>query len=135
MVLLMAGRLTPLGVFLKWIVVPASLGAIGYFLVGPRVDSDVAKKIQKKVGEVTGQKPATTDPESGSGEGASDEQPSSKFAAPEVDVTVTALNTRPTTTTRKKRKKRRKPPTESTAPSEPSVAPPPSDGGAATTPG
>lgn len=129
MVLLMAGRLTPLGVFLKWIAVPVSLGAIGYFLVGPRVDTDVAKKIQKKVGEVTGQKP--TDPDPGSEEDKPEEQPSSKFAAPEVDVTVTALNSRPTTTTRKKRKKRRKPPTESSAPSEPSVAPPPSDGGAA----
>lgn len=129
MVLLMAGRLTPLGVFLKWIVVPASLGAIGYFLVGPRVDTDVAKKIQKKVGEVTGQKPTTADPEPSD---EPEEQPTSKFAPPEVDVTVTALNTRPTTT-KKKRRKRRKPPTESTAPSEPSVAPPPSDGGAAPT--
>lgn len=130
MVLLMAGRLTPLGVFLKWIVVPASLGAIGYFLVGPRVDSDVAKKLQKKVGEVTGQKSSTDDPESSSEEDKPEEQPTSKYAAPEVDVTVTALNSRPTTT-KKKRKKRRKPTTESSAPSEPSVAPPPSDGGAA----
>ena len=131
----MAGRLTPLGVFLKWVLVPVSLGAIGYFLVGPRVDGKVAKEFKDKMNQVTGGKPAEAPAEGESSEEEpEEEQPSSKFAPPEVDVTVTALNTRPTTT-RKKRRKRRTPPKETT--SEPSVAPPPAGGGTAepTTPG
>lgn len=123
----MAGRLTPLGVFLKWVLVPVSLGAIGYFLVGPRVDGKMAKEFKDKMNQVTGNKPAST-PEEGepSEEEPEEEQPSSKYAPPEVDVTVTALSSRPTTT-KKKRRKRRTPPSEST--SEPSVAPPSASGG------
>lgn len=126
----MAGRLTPLGVFLKWVVVPISLGAVGYFLVGPRVDSKVAKEITDKVNEVTGNVPKTDEPEEGE---ESDEQPTSKFAPPEVDVTVTALNTRPTTTRRQRRRRATPTPTPS-APAEPVVAPPPSSGGGEATP-
>ncbi len=122
----MASRLTPFGVVLKWILVPVSLGAIGYFLVGPRVDGNVAKEIQKKVSEVRGGalNPDESDPENPEGD---EEVPKSRFTPPELDVTVSALNTRPTTT-RKKRRRRTQTPT-STAPSSPSVAPPPADGG------
>jgi hypothetical protein len=120
----MAGRLTPLGFFLKWIVVPVSLGAIGYFLVGPRVE--IPKELESKVREVTGQggKPPTLqatnedEPESN--------KPEKTFAAPEVDVTVTALN-KPT---KPKRKKRRRRPTVTTpSQSEPSAPEPPANGG------
>lgn len=126
----MAGRLTPLGVFLKWVVVPVSLGAVGYFLIGPRVDSKVAKEITDKVSEVTGNAMGDGDP--AEGEAAPEESPSSKFAPPEVDVTVTALNSRPTTT---RRRRRRAPSTPQTStPSQPVVAPPPSSGGETTAP-
>lgn len=124
----MAGRLTPLGVFLKWVVVPVSLGAAGYFLVGPRVDGKMAKEITDKMNEVTGNVP-TTDESGEPPEGAEpDEQPTSRFTPPEVDVTVTALNTRPTNT-RRQRRRRAAPVSQPAAPAEPVVAPPPSSGG------
>ncbi|HWD38053.1 MAG TPA: hypothetical protein VG944_04340 [Fimbriimonas sp.] len=33
----MRPRLTPLGLVLKWLIVPVLVGAIGYFLIGPRI--------------------------------------------------------------------------------------------------
>ncbi|MBS1716717.1 MAG: hypothetical protein JSS72_03165 [Armatimonadetes bacterium] len=30
-------RLSPLGIFLKWLVAPAVLGLLGYFLLGPAI--------------------------------------------------------------------------------------------------
>ncbi len=33
----MALELTPLGKFVKWILVPVSLGAIGFYILGPKV--------------------------------------------------------------------------------------------------
>ena len=33
-------RLTPLGLFAKWVVLPAGLAALGYFVVGPTLGSD-----------------------------------------------------------------------------------------------
>lgn len=121
----MASRLSPLGIVVKWIVVPISLGAIGYFLVGPRVESKVPQGVKDKVREVAnGQEFAEDKPN------ADEDKPTRQFAEPEVDVTVTALNTREDRP-KKKRRKRRKPPAETTAPSAPvePAGPPPSDGG------
>jgi len=126
----MASRLTPLGIILKWIVVPASLGAIGYFLVGPRVESQVPKELKEKALEVVNSgKPTTTVSNSPAQEV---EKPTRSFAEPEVDVSVTAINNRPKKTKRKRR--RRKPPTESTAPSAPPAETPSGGGGAEPTP-
>ena len=47
----MGRRLTPLGMVLKWLLVPAALGAAGYFLVGPEIGkSELATKVGKRFG-------------------------------------------------------------------------------------
>jgi hypothetical protein len=120
----MAGRLTPLGFVLKWIVVPVSLGAIGYFLVGPRVE--IPKDIEDKVRKVAGN-PGTLEADNPEETQAEEDKPEKTFSAPEVDVTVTALNNRP----KPKRKKRRRRTTTVQAPSQEQPAPeaPTGDGG------
>ncbi|MBC8066175.1 MAG: hypothetical protein H7Y17_15190 [Chlorobia bacterium] len=121
----MASRLSPLGIVVKWIVVPISLAAIGYFLVGPRVESKVPQGVKDKVREVAnGQEAPAEEPN------AEEDKPARQFTEPEVDVTVTALNTRENRP-KKKRRKRRKPPAETTAPSGPiePAGPPPGNGG------
>jgi hypothetical protein len=125
----MASRLTPLGILLKWIVVPASLGAIGYFLVGPRVDSQVPKEIKDRMLEVS----RNTEPQTTASNDKPEEvdKPLHNFAEPEVDVSVTALNSKPKKQKRKRR--RRKPPTATTTPSAP-IPDAPSGGGSADPP-
>jgi hypothetical protein len=124
----MASRLTPLGFFVKWIFVPLSLGAVGYFLVGPRVESEVPQ-LKEQMQKATGGEQPEAEP--------NDEEkpvtvPAHNFSEPQVDVTVTALNTRERPK-KEKRRRRAKPPAEKTTPSsEPSVSPPavgPGDGG------
>ena len=122
----MGSKLTPLGMVIKWFIVPLSLGAIGYYMVGPRVESKVPAELRERVQEVTGQKSPDTSPEQES------EKPKRDFSEPQVDVTVTALNTR-RETPKRKRKRRRRPTTTTTAPVQTptvpvSAEPPPSTG-------
>jgi len=118
----MATRLTPLGMLIKWFIVPLVLCAIGYFLVGPRVEekvpTDVKDNLRKVAGTVKSQRTADS------------EQPKKSYAAPEVDVTVTALNTRQDKPKKKRRRRSRTTTKPAIAPSPapevaPSVAPPP----------
>ena len=47
----MATRLTPLGLILKWLIVPAALGTAGYFLIGPEIGkNETAIKAAQRVG-------------------------------------------------------------------------------------
>jgi hypothetical protein len=131
----MASRLTPLGFIVKWIVAPLSLGAVGYFLVGPRVESQVPKELKEQVQKVAGS--TQNEPEA---EPVDEDKPTAgpthNFSEPQVDVSVTALNTRQTRPKKKRRRKRAKPPVVNTAPAgEPAVSPPPPDGGGAADPG
>jgi hypothetical protein len=41
----MEGRLTPLGLILKWVVVPVAIALIGYLLIGPNLGKDVLKRL------------------------------------------------------------------------------------------
>ena len=93
----MANRLTPLGMVLKWLIAPIVIGAIGYYLVGPRVESKVTPDLIKTISPGTGAKPdpEETDPKT----------VQRTFSAPEVDVTVTALNKRDDRPKRRKRKR------------------------------
>ena len=118
----MATRLTPLGMLIKWFIVPLVLCAIGYFLVGPRVEekvpNDVKDNLRKVAGTVDSQKTADSD------------NPKKSYAAPEVDVTVTALNSRQDKPKKKRRRRSRTTTRASSAPSAapavaPEVAPPP----------
>lgn len=43
-------RLTPLGQFTKWVIAPAALAALGYFVVGPTLGTD--PKLRDKVQSV-----------------------------------------------------------------------------------
>src|SRR5687768_18595127 len=102
----MASRLTPLGFLVKWIFVPLSLGAVGYFLVGPRVESQVPKELRDQVQKVAGSNQEPVEPE----EDKPITAPTHNFTAPEIDVTVTALNSRETRPKKKRRRRRTKPP-------------------------
>ncbi len=42
----MQGRLTPLGVFLKWILIPGALAAVGYFVLGPRIGKGIFERVK-----------------------------------------------------------------------------------------
>lgn len=49
----MRGRkLTPLGVIAKWLAVPALCGALGFYVIGPRV-TQVAPRLADRVAEAT----------------------------------------------------------------------------------
>lgn len=121
----MASRLTPLGFLVKWIVVPLSLGAVGYLFVGPRVDGKVANEIKDQVQKVTGTGDDKAPPED---EDKPLNVPAHNFTEPQIDVTVTALNTRQNKPKKKRRRKRPKPPVENpSGGTEPSITAPPSD--------
>jgi hypothetical protein len=117
----MATRLTPLGMLIKWFIVPLVLCAIGYFLVGPRVEEKVPTDVKDNLRKVAGTVDSKNEPET--------DKPKKSYAAPEVDVTVTALNTRQEKPKKKRRRRTRTTPktsTPSSAPeAAPSVAPPP----------
>jgi hypothetical protein len=120
----MANRLTPLGLVLKWLIAPVAVGTIGYYLVGPRVESKVTPELLDKVRSVSGIKTEK-----------SEEKPEAtqkSFTQPQVDVTVTALKNREESKPRRRRRKRPVTPPVESAPAvpEPTVAPPPpvSDG-------
>jgi len=78
----MATKLTPAGVFAKWVVAPLILVLIGYFLLGPRIGKSMSagasatKDAQEGPANADPPTPATT---------VSTDQPSS---GPDVDVTV-----------------------------------------------
>lgn len=40
----MAGRLSPVGLFTKWVVVPLALAAVGYFIIGPSFGGSASKE-------------------------------------------------------------------------------------------
>ncbi|MEZ0326413.1 MAG: hypothetical protein ACAH95_10945 [Fimbriimonas sp.] len=42
----MQGRLTPLGVFIKWVLIPVALAAIGYFVIGPNIGKGVFERLK-----------------------------------------------------------------------------------------
>jgi hypothetical protein len=58
----MAGRLTPIGWIAKFIVVPAALGALGFYVIGPRIGAiKPAAKVLPGLGGESGT-PAPTEP-------------------------------------------------------------------------
>ena len=42
----MAGRLTPLGLFVKWVLIPLLIACLGYFLLGPSIGSRMAHPLE-----------------------------------------------------------------------------------------
>lgn len=44
----MAAHLTPLGKFVKWVLVPLVLAATGFFFVGPKIGAAIDKKLPSK---------------------------------------------------------------------------------------
>lgn len=109
----MAGRLSPLGIVTKWLLVPGILAVVGYFIIGPRIGDKVLPGGLKKQLEPV----ATTGTQT-----ASVTEPVKTFTAPEVDVSVTpAANTQPKK--KKRRRKKKKPPVTVTAPETPATTP------------
>lgn len=79
----MAARaLTPLGVAAKWLVVPVALGAIGYFLLGPRLGGVVTPSAKTPA---KAEKPGFSAPDVDV-----DSSPASRYAnaSPEVEVSA-----------------------------------------------
>lgn len=78
----MAGKLTPAGVFGKWVIAPALLALFGYLVIGPQVGKSLESV--SKISKSTSSEPANADPPDvntpRAGKG--------KSPAPEVDVTV-----------------------------------------------
>jgi hypothetical protein len=113
----MANRLTPLGMVLKWLIAPIAVGAIGYYLVGPRVDAKVAPDLIKSITPGIEAKPDANEPDP--------KTVQRSFSAPEVDVTVTALNRREERPKRRRRKRASpKVETPAVAPNPVEAAPP-----------
>ena len=77
----MAVKLTPAGVFGKWILAPVVMVLLGYFVVGPRIGKPGATASHDKPSAESG--PPNADPE----DDASSPK-KSKSSGPDVDVTV-----------------------------------------------
>lgn len=45
----MAKGLTPLGIFIKWALIPIALGGIGYYFLGPRIGGPLAQKAANRI--------------------------------------------------------------------------------------
>lgn len=103
----MSNRLTPLGMVLKWLIAPVAVGVIGYYLVGPRVQSKVTPELLKSITPGIEAKPEATEPDP--------KTVQRSFSEPEVDVTVTALNRRDDRPKRRRRA-RSKPKVDQPAP-------------------
>jgi len=115
--------LSPLGKAVKWLIVPALCGAIGYYLIGPRVKDKLPESVKEKVTEAASRTGLTTSraPQTAPDEGG----PKPTFNAPEIDVTVTKLGS-PNDRPKKKKRRKKKPTTESSTSGTP--ASPPSGG-------
>jgi hypothetical protein len=40
------GRLTPFGLFLKWVVAPILLAVVGYLIIGPSIGKDIFERLK-----------------------------------------------------------------------------------------
>lgn len=76
----MAVKLTPAGVFGKWVLAPLALMLLGYFVVGPRIGKPSKSTLHDRASESV---PANADPQ---GDASSPEKSTS--SGPDVDVTV-----------------------------------------------
>ena len=52
----MARQLSGLGIFAKWLVVPAIMGATGYYLIGPRIGGEIPAWIRYSTGRKLGRR-------------------------------------------------------------------------------
>jgi hypothetical protein len=120
----MANGLTPLGMVTKWLIVPVALMAIGYLFVGPRVESKMPELKERVLGTGAERKNKEAEPDPAKTASATPIS-NSKFTAPEVDVSVTALNNRQDPPKRKRRKRKKSAPKTTVVPDAPPVAPPP----------
>lgn len=66
------GRLTPVGAFAKWVLVPLALGVGGFFLLGPRMGK-ILPSFSRQAPAITATPVAETDAKA-------------SYAAPDVDV-------------------------------------------------
>jgi len=82
----MAGKLSPFGVFGKWVIAPALMVLLGYYVVGPRIGKTTKPGTILDSNSTIG--PANADPPAE--EKTSSAKPHS--AGPEVDVTVNPAN-------------------------------------------
>jgi hypothetical protein len=108
-------------VIVKWLVVPAALTALGYFVVGPKIGATLKNQIPAA-------KPASTEPVS---ENSADAATTAAFPAPEVEVKVgsTAPRKRSSHRRRHRTSTRRTNPPPVEAPKEAAGPPPPVDEG------
>ncbi len=108
-------------VVLKWLIVPAILAAIGYFLIAPRIGSKL--KIPGLQHEQPTAQPGPTQTHTGT------TAMSTQYPSPDVEVQVGSLAGRPNHSVRPHRKRKPKPVVDATAPVTDPVAPPTTTGG------
>ena len=77
----MAVKLTPAGVFGKWVIAPIALALFGYFVVGPKIGNSDPGKAKDDASSTSG--PANAYPDASPSPGTK-----KNGAEPEVDVTV-----------------------------------------------
>jgi hypothetical protein len=111
-------RLTTAGLIGKWIAIPAAVAAIGYFVVGPRMDDEgpLQQVLQRVAHSATGSDGAVATPTTPPGE-------------PEIEVTVRRPSAASATTRRApepepERPRRRTPRPQPTRQAAPAPAPP-----------
>lgn len=124
----MAGRLTPLGVFVKWILVPLVVGFLGFRFAGPRIGNGLFGRIKEHLPPQIANIPVPD--EAGQGEAATNGETAAaakttprRTSEPSVEVSVQKPQTRKRT-----RPRRSRPKTQS-APSSRVRVYPPGDGG------
>ena len=110
----MAGRsLTGVGLLTKWLIIPAALAAIGYYVIGPRVGPSGATKPHQPAAS-TDQSADTTEPPIDVPE----------YKEPETTVSASPLSRRPRTSSSTRRRRRH----ASTDEAKPAQAAPPDQG-------
>lgn len=121
-------------VILIWLVIPAALGVVGYYFIGPNIGkSTILTNLADKAGLPATEKAA---PESKSNPVIEESEPTSKkYGEPEVEVMVSKSGKRARTSEsprprrRVKRAETRPAPSEDSAPAEPAPSDTPEDEG------
>jgi hypothetical protein len=60
----MAVELTPFGKFTKWVIIPVTVGLIGFYVTGPRFGSRIAKKAEALKTQISGPEQSATNSDS-----------------------------------------------------------------------
>lgn len=131
--LLMATRLSPLGIIAKWLLVPGALALIGYYFVGPRVGGGPSAHRPTAEAHAPGDdgKETTQIPDDATSLDEESPAPRKSFKEPDVDVSVSPArsNSRRSSSTRRRSSRAPAPRSETPTPSAEPQSDPAGTGG------